>query len=112
MNHPDWDRAELLARDDGHFVGPGLSWPDLLAAADNGPPGGTTTDPHARLGVQAAVPLATAMLEVQGLTGPVRWTAAEDGTRINDGGYSLRNPDNDFALPGDRLAGVSAALAG
>ncbi|MFG2951800.1 hypothetical protein [Streptomyces adustus] len=140
VSHPDWERTELLARDDGHFMGPGLSWPDLLAAADNGLPGGTTTDPHARLllllpafgdaaapqeavdrlaaalharlGVQAAVPLATAMLEVQGLTGPVRWAAAEDGTRINDGRYSFRNPDNDFALPGDRLARVSAALAG
>ncbi len=140
VNHPNWERAELLARDDGHFMGPGLSWPDLIAAADNGLPGGTVADPHARLllllpvfgdtaappeavdrlaaalrarlSSQAATPLAKAMLEAQGLTGPVRWAAAEDGTRINDGRYSFRNPANDFALPSDRLARVSAALAG
>ncbi|MEW1639083.1 hypothetical protein AB0469_34140 [Streptomyces sp. NPDC093801] len=140
VNHPDWDRAELLARTDGHFMGPGLSWPDLVAAADNGLPGGTVADPHARLllllpafadsdappeavdrlaaalrtrlGSQTAAPLATAMLEAQGLTGPVCWAATENGTRINDGRYSFRNPANDFALPGDRLARVSAALAG
>ncbi|MFB7447576.1 hypothetical protein [Streptomyces sp. NPDC056194] len=66
----------------------------------------------ARLTVQAAAPLATAMLEAQGLIGPVRWAAAEGGTRINDGRYSFRNPANDFALPENRLARVSAALAG
>ncbi|MFB7668152.1 hypothetical protein ACFC1R_30235 [Kitasatospora sp. NPDC056138] len=49
VHHPDWDGAELLARDDGHFMGPGLSWPELVAVADNGLPGGTTTDPYARL---------------------------------------------------------------
>ncbi|MFF2147213.1 hypothetical protein [Kitasatospora sp. NPDC058190] len=140
VDHPNWERAELLARDDGHFMGPGLSWPDLVAAADNGLPCGTVADPHARLllllpafgdaaappeavdrlaaalrarlGSQSAAPLATAMLEAQGLTGPVRWAATENGTRINDGRYSFRNPANDFALPGDRLARVSAALAG
>jgi hypothetical protein len=139
VNHPSWTRAELVARDDGHFMGPGLSWPDLVAAADNGLPGGTTTDPHARLllllpafgdwaapkeavprlaaalrtclGMQHAESLATSMLEKQGLTGPVRWAAAEDGARINDGMYSFRNPANDFAMPGERLARVSAALA-
>lgn len=30
-------------------MGPGLSWPNLIAAADNNLPGGTTLDPHARL---------------------------------------------------------------
>jgi hypothetical protein len=50
------------------------------------------------------------MMERQGSTGPVRWAAAEDGARINDGRYSFRNPANDFALPGDRPALVSAAL--
>ncbi|MFD9620964.1 hypothetical protein ACFWB2_27270 [Streptomyces virginiae] len=30
-------------------MGPGPSWAELSAAADNGLPGGSTTDPHARL---------------------------------------------------------------
>ncbi|MFG2260097.1 hypothetical protein [Streptomyces mirabilis] len=30
LYHPDWDQAELLAQDDGHFMGPGLSWPELV----------------------------------------------------------------------------------
>ncbi|MDU0258480.1 hypothetical protein RVN83_36790 [Streptomyces sp. PU10] len=49
LHHPDWDLAELLATEEGHFMGPGLSWPELVAAAGNALPGGTTTDPHARL---------------------------------------------------------------
>ncbi|MFF2548619.1 hypothetical protein ACFVUY_39500 [Kitasatospora sp. NPDC058063] len=141
VHHPDWERAEVLARIDGHFMSPGLSWPELIAAADHGPPaGGTVADPHARLllllpafgdaatppqavdrlaaalrarlRMQAAEPLAAALLEGQGLAGPVRWTTTEDGARVNDGRYSFRNPTNDFALPGDRLARVSTSLAG
>lgn len=139
IHHPDWDRAELLARDDGHWIGPGLSWPELVAAANNGLPGGTTKDPHTRLllllpacgdaalpqdavdrlaaalrtrlGMQAAETLAPAMLEGQGWTGPVHW-ATDGHARICDGSHSMRNPANDFALPGDRLAQVSTALAG
>ncbi|MFD0427220.1 hypothetical protein ACFQ60_01000 [Streptomyces zhihengii] len=61
--------------------------------------------------MQSAAPLATAMLEEQGPTGPVRWATTDNGTRSNDGRYSFRNPANDFALPGDGLARVSAALA-
>ncbi|MFJ1751417.1 hypothetical protein [Kitasatospora sp. NPDC088134] len=141
LHHPDWERAELLARIDGHFMSPGLSWPDLITAADNGLSlDGTVADPHARLllllpafgdaaappeavdrlaaalrarlGTPAAEPLAATMLEGQGLAGPVRWATAAGGTQVNDGRYSLRNPANDFALPGERLARVSAALAG
>lgn len=146
---PEWGRAALIARDDGHFMGPGLSWPDLVAAADNGLPGGTTTDPHARLllllpafgdadipqqdavvrlaaalrarvstfdaqppSAAAAAAAAAAMLETQGLTGPVRWARTADGVRVNDGTYALRNPTSAFALPGDHLVRVGAALAG
>lgn len=141
VHDPAWERPALIARGDGHFMGPGLSWPDLVAAADNGLPGGTTMDPHARLllllpafgdgvaGSPEAVDRLTAalrarlgtfdvespaaaMLEVQGLTGPVRWNTTEDGVHVNDGKYSVRNPAGEFALPGDRLARVSAALAG
>lgn len=49
LHHPDWDAAEHLAQDEGHFMRPGLSWPELTAAADNGLPGGSTTDAHNRL---------------------------------------------------------------
>ncbi|MFF4231321.1 hypothetical protein [Streptomyces sp. NPDC001820] len=139
LHHPDWDQAELLAQDDGHFIGPGLSWPELVAAADNALPGGSTTDPHARLllllpafgdddvpddaidrlaaalrahtGVETPEPLAAALLDDQGASGPARWTTAGDGIRINDGEYSFRNPTNRFALPAARLSQVAAALA-
>src|SRR5690349_25081790 len=49
LHHPDWDAAEHLAADEGHFMDPGLSWAELTAAADNGLRGGSTTDTHARL---------------------------------------------------------------
>ncbi|MEV0690932.1 hypothetical protein [Streptomyces sp. NPDC050388] len=140
VHHPDWDRAELLAVDDGHFMGPALSWPELLTAADNGLPGGSTTDPDARLmlllpalgdddvpddhatgrlasalralvGVEDPEALAAALMENQGAPGPAIWSMRGDGVRINDGGYSYRNPGNHFALPPARLARVSAALA-
>ncbi|MEU6815615.1 hypothetical protein [Streptomyces sp. NPDC046860] len=136
LHHPDWDRAEPLARDDGHFMGPGLSWPELVAAVDNALPGGSTTDPAARLllpafgddevpddaadrltaalrartGVEDPEPLAAALLEDQGAPGPARWTASGLGFAVNDGEYSFRNPANRFALPADRLARVAAAL--
>jgi hypothetical protein len=137
LHHPDWDRTELLATEEGHFMGPGLSWPELVAAAGNALPGGTTTDPHARLllllpalgddappddakdrlaaalraraKAEAADTLAAALLEAQGLWGPARWTTTERGVRINDGEYSVRNPAN-LALSPDRLASVSVAL--
>jgi len=139
LHHPDWDHAELLARDDGHFMGPGLSWPELIAAADNALPGGSTTDPHARLllllpafgddevpddavdrladalrartSVDDPGPLAAVLLEGQGAPGPARWTTAGQGFSVNDGEYSFRNPVNRFALSADRLARVANALA-
>ncbi|MFE7531344.1 hypothetical protein ACFU7Y_37410 [Kitasatospora sp. NPDC057542] len=55
--------------------------------------------------------LAAALLEDQGQCGPVCWSTAESGHQVNDGGYSYRNPANRFALPTDRLARVTAALA-
>ncbi|MFJ8072694.1 hypothetical protein ACIQ7Q_01810 [Streptomyces sp. NPDC096176] len=139
VHHPDWERAELLAVDDGHFMGPALSWPELTAAADNGLPGGSTTDPSARLllllpalgdddlpddaverlrsalqalvGVEDPEAVAAALLDGQGAPGTATWTTTGDGARINHGSYSYRNPANGFALPPARLAQVSAALA-
>lgn len=138
LHHPDWDQAELLATEEGHFVGPGLSWPELVTAAVNALPGGTTTDSHARLllllpalgddappadakerlaaalqarvGVEAAERLAASLLKAQGLWGPAHWMTTERGIRINDGEYSVRNPAN-LSLPPELLADVSAALA-
>jgi hypothetical protein len=139
LHHPDWDMAERLAQDEGHLMGPGLSWAELTAAADSGLAGGSTTDRHARLllllpafgddavpddavdrltaalrartRVEAPDRLAAALLKDQGPCGPVRWTTAEGGYRINDGGYSFRNPANRFAWPAARLARVADALA-
>ncbi|WP_329125145.1 hypothetical protein [Streptomyces sp. NBC_01353] len=139
LHHPDWDQAEILARDDGHFLGPGLSWRELVAAADGALPGGSTTDPDARLllllpafgdddvpddavdrlavalrsltGVEAPEPLASALLEHQGGPGAVRWTTAGHGFYVNDGEYSYRNPANRFAMSADRLSRVATALA-
>ncbi|MGW4231321.1 hypothetical protein ACWEF9_18840 [Streptomyces sp. NPDC004980] len=139
LHHPDWEQAESLARDDGHFMGPGISWPELVAAADNALPGGSTDDPHARMllllpafgddevpdtgverlavalrartGVEDPESLACALLEGQGAPGPARWTTTGSGLSVNDGGYSFRNPANRFALSADGLAGVAAALA-
>ncbi|MFE4519650.1 hypothetical protein ACFRMQ_36375 [Kitasatospora sp. NPDC056783] len=139
LHHPAWDRAELLARDDVHFMGPGLSWPELASAADNGLDGGSTTDADSRLllllpafgdvaapaaaveRVAAALRarttvekpelLAAAMLEDHGHYGPTTWTTTGDGHRINDGRYSFRNPAKGFALSADRLARVTSALS-
>ncbi|MFB7611643.1 hypothetical protein [Streptomyces gardneri] len=138
VHHPDWDEAETLAQDDGHFMGPGLSWAELTTAADNGLPGGSTIDPHARLmlllpafgddampddaverltaamrartRVEAPERLAAARLAYQGEWGPTHWTTGARGYLINDGGYSFRNPANRFAWPTARLAQVASAL--
>ncbi|MGZ3145114.1 hypothetical protein ACVDFE_24585 [Lentzea chajnantorensis] len=135
LHHRDWDRAELLAQADGHFTGPALSWPELVAAVDT-TPGGSTSDPGERLllllpafgddavpadatdrladalraltAVEDAEALAALLLEGQGASGPVRWTT---GFSANNGRYSFRNPANHFALPADRSARVAAALA-
>ncbi|MEV0324678.1 hypothetical protein ACIBKX_14820 [Streptomyces sp. NPDC050658] len=140
LHHPDWPEADLLARDDGHFMGPGLSWSELAAAASPGPPGGSPLDAHARLllllpalgddtvptadavaRVAAALRACTAvenpdrlaelMLEYQGAPGPAHWTTTGNAVRVNDGGYSFRNPANSFALPAAGQARVTAALA-
>jgi hypothetical protein len=138
LYHPVWEQAEVLARDEGHFMGPALSWTELAAAAQSGMPGGSSDDPDARVllllpalgdedlpdtaaSVLAAAlaartmvddphHLADLLLAEQGQHGTARWTTGPDGTRTNDGRYSYRNPANPFALPVGRLARVSAAL--
>jgi hypothetical protein len=139
LHHPGWNQAEVVAQDDGHFMGPGLSWPELVAAADNALPGGSTTDRDARLllllpafgdddvpddaadrlagalrartGVEDPESLASALLEDQGAPGPARWTTAGHGFSVNDGEYSFRNPANGFAPTVERLSQVASALA-
>lgn len=139
LHHPDWDRAELLVREDGCYLGPGLSWAELLTAAYGAEAGGCSDDPHVRLllllpalgdddlpvdasatlaaalaartAVADPVLLASLLLAEQGRPELVHWRTDADGTRVNDGRYSRRNPDNPFALPPSRLARVSAVLA-
>lgn len=136
MHHPTWAAAEILATDDGHFMGPGMAYPELLSAARQPSTEGVgDTDARllllfptlgdARLADDAAVPLAAALaaltvveepgevagmlLENQGQWGPAHWWPA-DGVRINDGRHSCRNPHNAFALPEDRLREIGNAL--
>ncbi|MFJ3528343.1 hypothetical protein [Streptomyces sp. NPDC090132] len=136
LSHPDWTKAVTLATDDGHFMGPGLSWPELEASADQTSTSGVA-NPHARLLLlfpmlgdadvpEAAAPrlaaalteltimedpteVARVLLENQGQWTPASWREA-DGTWICDGSHSCRNPENHFALPGPQLAGIARAL--
>lgn len=136
LSHPGWTEAATLAVDDGHFMGPGLSWSELVASAGLTCTSGVT-DPHARLLLlfpmlgdadvpESAAPrlasalagltiveepldLAHVLLENQGQWGPASWWEA-DGTWVCDGSHSFRNRENVFALPAPRLTAVSSAL--
>jgi len=138
IHHPTWPEAETLAVDDGHFMGPGMAWPELLSAARQ-PATKGVDDPDARLlmlfpalgdallpedAAAALTPalaaltlieepaeVARMLLENQGQWAPARWTSA-GGVWINDGGHSYRNPSNAFALPEGRLREISSALHG
>lgn len=138
IHHPAWPAAEILAVDDGHFMGPGTAWQELLSAArQQGPTGVGAADARllllfptlgdARIPDDAAAPLTAALaaltsieepaevagmlLENQGQWEPAHWRPA-DAVWINDGGHSYRNPDNAFALPEGRLREISNALNG
>ncbi|MGW2289520.1 hypothetical protein [Streptomyces phaeochromogenes] len=136
IHHPTWSAAEILAVDDGHFMGPGTAWPELLSAARQ-PATEGVDDSDARLLLlfptlgdallpeDAAVALTAALaaltvieepaevartlLEKQGQWAPAHWRSA-DGVWINDGGHSYRNPGNSFAMPESRLLEISNAL--
>ncbi|MCX5410156.1 hypothetical protein OHA37_00015 [Streptomyces sp. NBC_00335] len=137
LHHSSWERALLLATDDGHFMGPALSWTELLYAADNQLPGGSSADPDSRLLLllpalgddrtpESAAPrlaaaltaltvvedpeaLATALADGQGAAGPSRWKS-KNGVRGDNGAHSYRNPSNAFALPPEDLARISSAF--
>jgi hypothetical protein len=136
IHHPAWSAAEILAVDDGHFMGPGTAWPELLSAARQ-PAAEGVDDSDARLLLlfptlgdallpdDAAAALTAALaaltlieepaevsrtlLEKQGQWAPAHWRLA-DGIWINDGGHSYRNPYNSFAVPESRLLEISNAL--
>jgi hypothetical protein len=138
IHQPAWPEAETLAVDDGHFMGPGMAWPELLSAARQ-PATEGIGDADARLlllfptlgdallpddeaasltSALAALTLieepaevARMLLENQGQWAPARWRSA-GGVWINDGGHSYRNPHNAFALPERRLLEISSALQG
>lgn len=136
IHHPDWSVAETLAVDDGHFMGPGMAWSELLSAARQPATEGVgDTDARllllfpalgdAHLPDDAAIALTAALaaltvmeepvevarmlLENQGQWASPHWRSA-DGVWINDGGHSYRNPCNSFAMPEDRLLEISNAL--
>ncbi|MFE7274533.1 hypothetical protein [Streptomyces sp. NPDC057623] len=73
ITHPDWDRHAFLASLDGHYSGPGLSWPELVAVAESAPAGAEGgVDPGARLLLllpafgDADVPEAEAVARISG----------------------------------------------
>jgi hypothetical protein len=125
-----------LAVDDGHFMGPGLSWRELVAVAGQSVSDGVA-DPDARLLLlfpmlgdadvpeEAAVRLASALSTLTVVEEPAelavlllrhqgQWEAAnwsqDDGVWVCDGSHSYRNPLNGFALPAPRMAEISNAL--
>ncbi|AZS86257.1 hypothetical protein AB0465_10635 [Streptomyces griseoviridis] len=138
IHHPAWSTAETLAVDDGHFMGPGMAWSELLSAARQ-PATEGVDDPDARLlllfptlgdahlpgdataaltsaltaltVIEEPAEVARMLLEHQGQWTPAHWWL-EDGVRINAGGHSHRNPSNAFALPAPRLSEISNALNG
>ncbi|MFB7374760.1 hypothetical protein ACFC0D_33525 [Streptomyces sp. NPDC056222] len=138
MHHPAWPAVETVAVDDGHFMGPGMAWPELLSVARQSVTE-DVDDAHARLlllfptlgdallpddavtaltaalaaltAIEEPAEVARMLLENQGQWTPAHWRQA-DGVMINDGGYSYRNPSNAFALPQGRLREISDALNG
>ncbi|QQM41529.1 hypothetical protein [Streptomyces liliifuscus] len=136
IHHPTWPAAEILAVDDGHFMGPGTAWPELLSAARQ-PATEGVDDSDARLlllfptlgdaqlpddaptvltaalaaltVIEEPAEVARTLLEKQGQWARAHWRL-EDGIRINDGGHSYRNPHNAFAIPKAHLLEISNAL--
>jgi hypothetical protein len=122
-----------LATLGGHEWRPGLSWPELVTAAQ----WPAAPDPDARLLLLApafgdrdlppdAVTTVTAALKFVGagagstelaeyvLRRPPwwpRWRRITDGALVNDGRYSRRNPDGPAALPPPDLLAISTALS-
>ncbi|GAA4609516.1 hypothetical protein BJY16_007364 [Actinoplanes octamycinicus] len=120
----------------GHEFRPGLSWPELVTAAQfTGAPYGVT-DPEGRLllllpafGDQDLPPEATEVvtaalvrrgagpgaeeLAAHLLRKPAWWPhwRADSGISVSDGRYSTRNPAGPAALSADDLTEVSTALA-
>ncbi|MGP3989563.1 DedA family protein [Streptomyces sp. 3N207] len=136
INHPTWSTAETLAVDDGHFMGPGMAWHELLNTAAQPTPDGEThisarllllfptlgdtqlsddavatltTALAARTQIEEPAEVAKMLLSAQGQWEPADWHSAA-GSWINDGRHSHRNPHNAFALPAERLREISAAL--
>jgi hypothetical protein len=138
IHQPAWSEAETLAVIDGHFMGPGMAWPELVSAARQSVTEGIG-DPDARLLllfptlgdallpddaasalttslaaltlIEEPAEVARVLLENQGQWAPARWRSA-GGVWTNDGGHSYRNPSNAFALPEGRLLEISSALNG
>ncbi|MEV7342441.1 hypothetical protein [Streptomyces sp. NPDC093544] len=82
ITHPDWDRDAPLASLEGHFSGPGLSWPELVAVADSAPRRAAgVRDPALRLLLllpafgDADVPVAQAVSRTSGALTAVGVTA-------------------------------------
>ncbi len=127
-----------IAAVEGNFVGPGISWPELLRATWLG----CAADPDARArqllfmiamlgdadaGTEAVAVVAEAF-SVIGATGEVdalaqalvnenamwelpRWTIDPTGSLVCDGNYSPRNKNGKVALSAQALADITWTLA-
>jgi hypothetical protein len=129
LHDPAADEALRLVSDEGSFMGPGLSWRELDAAAtdartlllllpmlgDADVPQEATTRVAGALAeltwIEEPETVAELVLAGQGQWGPANWRE-RDGVRICDGAYSYRCPHNEFSFTPEQLAKVSAALDG
>ncbi|MFD4552232.1 hypothetical protein ACFWOX_30905 [Streptomyces sp. NPDC058467] len=94
ITHPDWRRHGHLASIEGHFSGPGLSWPELVAVASSAPADAEgIRDPDLRLLLllpafgDADVPVAEAVERIAGAlttVGVSEDAAAEAAERFLD----------------------------
>ncbi|WUR58112.1 hypothetical protein OHS32_23705 [Micromonospora chokoriensis] len=135
--HSDRDSNIDLANVGGHEFRPGLSWPELAAAAHSGSAPNGIVDPSARLllllpafGDADVPPDATATVTAALMScgaGPAagelaeymlrqperwpRWRTLDNGALVCDGRYSRRNPEGPAGHSPVDLLEISSALA-
>jgi hypothetical protein len=123
----------------GHEFRPGLSWPELVAAANWSDAPFGVAEPHARLllllaafgdpdvPAEATTALTAALTKYGAgsragdfaewvLHGPDHWRRPQwrrqpNGALVNNGRYSYRNPEGPAGHPPDDLLEISSALA-
>jgi hypothetical protein len=138
LAHPDWPSDLQLAAVEGCFVGPGLSWPELTAIAEQPPTAADSAAGRllmllpamgdANLPDHAAPTLAAALTRTTGAPdarrvadlllygnkpywSPADWQRLADGAIVCDGGHSRRSTSSPHAFTADQAIIVTRALA-